>query len=207
MCQAAIPGHSAWYIRYQINTLYLLHNPEVVTTRLFMRTSYLLFALLSAGLALLTRAQQADGYTISGQDARLTGQTIYLLPAERLRHTEPWTPLDSTKADARGQFVLRGRVPGPDVYRLRVGQQPIVQAVPLTGWPEQLTVQVEEASTSTRRLPTYWLRPSGTPAVALLQALQPYFSLCSSAVSAADPHLHSLAQLLRSQTASPWLLT
>jgi peroxiredoxin len=167
-----------------------------------MRISCLLCVLLSAGLALPTWAQQADGYTISGQDARLAGQTIYLLPAERLRHTEPWFPLDSTQADARGHFVLRGRVPGPDVYWLRVGRQPIVQAVPLTGRPEQLTVQVEEASTSTRRLPTYRLRPSGTPEVALLQALQPYFSLRSSAVSAADPRLRGLVQLLRSQAAS-----
>jgi hypothetical protein len=64
-----------------------------------MYLSYLLATLLITGLALLSRAQQANGYTISSQDQRLTGQTIHLLPAEHLGHTAPWLPLDSTQAN------------------------------------------------------------------------------------------------------------
>jgi hypothetical protein len=57
---------------------------------------------------------------------------------------------------------LRAARPGaPDVYWLRVGWQPLVQAVPLAGWPEQLTVWVVEASTSTCRTPIFLLYPSG----------------------------------------------
>ena len=69
---------------------------------------------------------QHSGYEISGQDARLAGEKIYLL-----RPGRPLARQDSTLADAAGGFVLRGVVPAPDVYLLRVGNARQVQPVPL----------------------------------------------------------------------------
>lgn len=78
--------------------------------------------------------------------------------------------------------MLRGRVPVPDVYQLRVGRQSRGQLVPLTGRAAQLTGQVAEAGTSTHRASVYLVRPSGSPEVVLLQALQPYAPLCDATV-------------------------
>ena len=172
--------------------------------RIPLRVSYLLAPVLSAGLALPAKAQQAGDYTISGQDMRLAGQTIYLLPAERPLHAAILLALDSVRADATGHFELRGRVPAPDVYHLRVGRQPRGQVVPLTGQPEQLTVQVTEVRGNTRQAPAaYLLQASGSPAVALLRAFQPYFRLRDTAVPAGDQHLRHLENMLRAQAASP----
>ena len=163
-----------------------------------LRISYLLSSLLSVGLALPVGAQQVSGgYAISGQDPRLANQSIYLLAAERPSHSVPWLVLDSARADATGHFALAGRVPAPDVYLLRVGQQHVLQAVPLANRQENLLVQVEVARSSTPKQPAYLLRPSGSPEIALLQAAQPYLMLRSSAVSAGDKHLQSLEYLLR----------
>ena len=73
----------------------------------------------------------SSGYAISGQDPRLANQSIYLLAAERPSHSVPWLVLDSARADATGHFALAGRVPAPDVYLLRMGQQHVLQAIPL----------------------------------------------------------------------------
>ena len=172
--------------------------------RLPLRVSYLLAPLLSAGVALPAVAQRAGDYTISGQDPRLAGQTIYLLPAERPLHATPWRALDSVQTDATGRFELRGRVPAPDVYHLRVGRQPKGQVVPLTGQPEQLTAQVTEVRGNTRQVPAaYLLQASGSPAIALLRAFQPYFKLRDSAAPAGDQQLRRLENMLRAQAASP----
>jgi thiol-disulfide isomerase/thioredoxin len=171
--------------------------------RFALRLNHLLAPLLSLGLALSVKAQQAGDYAISGQDPRLAGQTIYLLPAERPLHAAPWLALDSVRADATGHFELRGRVPAPDVYQLRVGRQPRGQVVPLTGQPEQLTAQVTEARRANRQAHVYLLQPSGSPAVTLLQAFQPYFLLRDVAASADDQRLRRLENLLRSHAASP----
>jgi thiol-disulfide isomerase/thioredoxin len=171
--------------------------------RFALRIHVLLAPLLNLGLALSAAAQQAGDYAISGQDLRLVGQTIYLLPAERPLHAAPWLALDSVQADATGHFELRGRVPAPDVYQLRVGRQPRGQVVPLTGQPEQLIALVTEAQRVTRQAPVYLLQPSGSPAVTLLQAFQPYFLLRDVAAPAGDQRLRRLENLLRSHAASP----
>ena len=163
-----------------------------------LRISCLLLALLSAGRALPAGAQQpGSGYTVSGQDPRLANQSIYLLAAEQPDHSVPRLVIDSTRADATGHFALAGRVPAPDVYHLRVGQQRGLQLVPLANRQEHLLVQVELLRSSTPQQPVYALRPSGSPEVALLQATQPYMLLRESAAPAGDKQLRSLERLLR----------
>ena len=54
--------------------------------------------------------------------------------------------------------------------------------------PEQLTAQVTEARRTTRQAHIYLLQPSGSPAVTLLQAFQPYFLLRDVAAPAGDRH-------------------
>jgi len=147
-------------------------------------------------------AQQSGGFTIQGQDPRLAGQVLYLLPAERPAHGQPWPALDSVRADSEGRFVLRGRVPVPDVYWLRAGQTGLPQLVALANQQEQLTVRVAEASGSTRQAPVYRLLPSGSPEVELLQAMLPYVALRSRPAPAGDAALRRLQQQLRQQASS-----
>ncbi|WP_460585148.1 TlpA family protein disulfide reductase [Hymenobacter arcticus] len=153
-------------------------------------------------MALPASAQQAGGFTLSGQDARLADQTLYLLPAERPGHGQPWPALDSVQADNTGRFALRGRVPNPNAYWLRAGRTGLPQLVPLANQQEQLTVRITEASGSTRQAPVYRLLLSGSPEVALLQTLAPYVALRSQAAPAADASLRRLQQLVRQQAAS-----
>jgi thiol-disulfide isomerase/thioredoxin len=147
-------------------------------------------------------AQQPSGYVISGQDQRLAGQVIYLLPAERPSHSQPWSALDSARADNTGHFVLRGQVPTPDAYWLRAGRQGMPQLVPLANQEEHLTVRVEEAQTSTRRVPIYRLLLSGSPEVELLAAMAPYVALRSRPAPTSNTSLRHLQQLLRQQASS-----
>ena len=148
--------------------------------------------------ASLAQAQATEpGYEISGQDTRLAGQKIYLLAAERSVHSQPWPVLDSVQADAAGHFSLRGQVPAPDAYWLRVGRQQAMQQVPLANRQERLTTDLVQPRSSTPQAPVYLLRPSGSPEVTLLQVFQAYFLLRSMPAAAGDKHLRNLQDLLR----------
>lgn len=160
------------------------------------------WTILSLLVTCPARAQQSGGATIQGQDPRLVGQVLYLLPAERPAHGQPWLALDSVQADSEGRFVLRSRVPAPDVYWLRASRTGLPQLVALANQQEQLTVRVAEASGSTRQAPVYRLLPSGSPEVELLQAMQPYVALRSRPAPAGDATLRHLQHLLRQQANS-----
>lgn len=164
----------------------------------------LLLPALSLGLALPGRAQQPTptSYTIEGQDSRLAGRHVYLLAAERPSPTQPWPVLDSVQADATGHFNLRGRVPAPAVYWLRLDQQRVLQPVPLANQQERLRGSVELSPSSTRQAPVYQLHLSGSSEVAWLQALQPYGLLRNRAATANDKHLRQLQAQLRQQANS-----
>ena len=151
---------------------------------------------------LAARAQSPGGYEISGQEPLLAGQKIYLLAPARPSHSQPWPRLDSTQADAAGRFVLRGQVPAPDVYWLRVGEQRLMQQVPLANRQEQLRAQLVQPRISTPQAPEYMLRPSGSPELALLQELRPYFVLRSVAAPADDKDLRRFEALLRAHADS-----
>lgn len=198
-CQPALgqpgaAGHHAHTIQIRHADQYLmLFSPATHRTR---------WVMLGCLAAFPTGAQQSNGFALSGEDARLAGQTLYLLPAERPGHGQPWLALDSARADGTGHFELRGRVPAPDVYWLRAGRAGLPQPIPLANRQEQLTVRVTEASGSTRQAPVYRLLPSGSPEVALLQGLAPYVALRSQAAPAADASLRRLQQLVRRQADS-----
>ncbi|RZK32835.1 MAG: DUF4369 domain-containing protein [Hymenobacter sp.] len=160
--------------------------------------------LLSLLLVLPSQAQQPApaGYTIEGQDPRLTGRHVYLLTPERPSPTQPWPALDSAQADATGHFTLHGRVPAPDVYWLRLDQQRVLQPVPLANQQERLTGAVELSPSSTRQAPVYLLHLSGSPEVEWLQALQPYGLLRNQAAAGNDKRLRQLQAQLRQQADS-----
>lgn len=143
------------------------------------------------------------GYEIGGQDTRLTGQTIYLLAPNRPLHSQPWPMLDSAQADAAGRFVLRGKVPAPDVYWLRVGQQKAQVQVPLAN-QEHLTTRLVESRASKAAAPLYLLRPSGSPEMQLLQQLQTSqaFTLKMGPLPATDKNLRAFVALLRANAGS-----
>jgi peroxiredoxin len=164
----------------------------------------LLLVVLSLGRALPSPAQQPTpgGYTIEGQDPRLAGRHVYLLAAERPSPTQPWPALDSAQADATGHFTLHGQVPAPDVYWLRLDQQRVLQPVPLAGRQERLRGSVELSPSSTRQVPVYQLHLSGSPEVAWLQALQPYWLLRNQAAPSSDKRLRQLQAQLRQQASS-----
>ena len=161
----------------------------------------LLFPWLGFLLALPGRAQQS-GYTISGQDPRLAGQSVYLLTPKRPSPTLPWPFLDSTQADASGHFVLQGRVPAPDVYWLRIAQQRVLQPVPLANQQEQLSGSVRLSASSTRQAPVYQLQLSGSQELAWLEALQPYALLRSLPAEATNKQLRQLQVQLRQRANS-----
>ncbi len=161
-------------------------------------------AVLSLAAGSAAHAQEVGaGYEIGGQDARLAGQKIYLLSPARPVHSQPWPVLDSARADAAGRFVLRGLVPTPDVYWLRVGQQNAQVQVPLANH-EHLTTSLVEARASKATAPLYLLRPSGSPEAQLLQQLQASqaFRLKFTTVSASDKNLREFAALLRANAGS-----
>lgn len=108
---------------------------------------------------------------------------MYLLMPERPSLTQPWPALDSALADAKGHFVLHGRVPAPDVYWLRLDKQRVLQPVPLANQQWHLNGSVELSPSSTHQVPVYQLPLSGSPEVAWLQAFQPYGLLRNQAQS------------------------
>lgn len=168
---------------------------------LLLKTWRLLLPALAAP-ALLAAQTSPAGYEISGQDARLAGQKIYLLAAERPSHSQPWARLDSAQADAAGRFVLREQVPAPDVYWLRVGNMPVLQQVPLANRQERLTTQLVQARSSTAPAPAYMLRPSGSPEVALLLVFQGYLLTRNIPAKADDRQLRAVKDLLRRNAGS-----
>lgn len=169
-----------------------------------MRLHVLFPSLLSWLLALPGQAQQPapSGYAIEGQDPRLAGRHVYLLPPERPSPTQPWPALDSAQADASGHFVLHGRVPAPDVYWLRLDKQHVLQPVPLANQQEHLHGSVELSSSSTRQAPVYLLHLSGSPEVTWLEALQSYALLRSVAAEASSKKLRQLQAQLRNRADS-----
>lgn len=160
--------------------------------------------MLSLATNVVAHAQATGaGYDVSGQDARLAGQKIHLLAASRPVHSQPWPVLDSAQADAAGHFMLRGKVPGPDVYWLRVGQQKALVQVPLAN-QEHLTTTLVESRASKAAAPLYLLRPSGSPEAQLLQQVQTSqaFRLKVAALPATDKNLRSFVALLRANAGS-----
>lgn len=162
-----------------------------------LKSWQLLLPALATPALLAAQTPLAGGYEISGQDTHLAGQKIYLLAAERPSHSQPWPRLDSTQADATGRFVLRGLVPAPDVYWLRVGSMPVLQPVPLGNRQERLTAQLVQPRSSTAQVPAYLLRPSGSPEVELLQVFQGYFMTRNIPAKADDRQLRTVKDLLR----------
>ncbi len=162
----------------------------------------LLLPALAAPALLAAQTLPAGGYEISGQDAHLAGQKIYLLAAERPSHSQPWARLDSAQADAAGRFVLRGQVPAPDVYWLRVGGQPAMQPVPLANRQERLATQLVQPRSSTIQSPAYLLRPSGSPELVLLQVFQGYLMTRNLPAKADDRQLRAVKDLLRRNAGS-----
>lgn len=160
----------------------------------FMRMSYWLAA-LGALSCLQGSAQARGGYEITGQDPLLAGQPVYLLSAGRPSHSQPWPRLDSARADASGRFVLRGQVPAPDVYLLRVGQQPAMQPVPLANRQERLTTRLVQSRGDAA--PVYLLRPTGSAETELLQAFQPYPLVRGGLTKASSKELLAVQSLLR----------
>ncbi len=159
-----------------------------------MKVGYWLAA-LGALSCLNGQAQGRGGYEITGQDPLLAGQSIYLLSAARPSRDQPWPSLDSARADVSGRFVLRGQVPAPDVYLLRVGQQQAMQPVPLANRQERLTARVVQARSSAA--PTYLLRPTGSAELELLQAFEPYALLRSAPTKAGSKELLAMQRMLR----------
>lgn len=161
----------------------------------------LLLALACAATVLQAQAQQsgaAGGYEISGQEPALAGQKIYLLAPGK---PTPWR--DSAQADAAGRFVLRGRVPAPDVYLLRVKDQFLLRPVPLGNQQEHLTAKLDQAALRmSKQPPTYVLEVSGSSEIALLQQTRKYFPLQQAAVPAKDRQLRELKSLLRANAGS-----
>lgn len=155
-------------------------------------------------LSLFTRAALAQStappgdYVLTGQDAHLAGQTFYLLPAERASHEQALLPLDSARADAAGRFTLRGRVPAPDVYYLRLGQQRTQQRLPLSGQAETIHLAVRPVSTArAATAPSWQLLPLDAPAYQLLEEFAPYGLLRFTPIPAGDKRLGQLQRLLR----------
>lgn len=168
-----------------------------------MKTSLLSLAPILANLlALPGQAQQPGGYTIQGQDVGLAGRHVYLLTPERPTPTRPWPALDSALADAKGYFVLQGRVPGPDVYWLRVDRQPVLQPVPLANHDEQLRGAVTVRAGHKGQGSVYLLHLEGSAEVAWLEVLQRDALLRSAPVPATNPLLRHLQAQLRQRADS-----
>jgi len=139
-------------------------------------------------------AQISDSYEISGQSAFVANQQLVLFqPGHPLR------PLDSVRADASGRFVLRGVVPAPDVYRLRVSGSKYVYPVPLAN-QEKLTAEFVKG----RGNVLFSVRFNGSTETALWQQLWQvkYVMPGSGVVPADDPALRQLMGLLRANASS-----
>lgn len=159
-----------------------------------MKLGYWLAA-LGALSSLSGQAQVRGGYEIIGQDPLLAGQSVYLLSAARPSRDQPWPRLDSARADANGRFVLRGQVPAPDVYYLRVSQQQSMLPVPLANHQERLTARVTQSRGSAG--PVYLLRTTGSVETELLQALEPHSVLRFTPAKAGSKELLTVQRMLR----------
>jgi len=150
-------------------------------------------ALLSVN-AVLAQAQHANGYEISGQDARLAGQQISLL-----RPGRPLVCQDSTRVDATGGFVLRGVVPAPDVYLVRLGQQKSLYPVPLANQEKLRAVVTKSGGPS-----GFFFRFSGSTETALWQQAWQikYVELRGKVVPADSRALREFMALLRANASS-----
>jgi hypothetical protein len=125
----------------------------------------------------------------------------YLLPAEHPAHGQPWSALDSVRADSKGCIILRGRAPTPDVYWLRAGRTELPPLGSLSNQQQRLTGRVAKAAGSTCQAPVYRLLPGGSPEVVLLQVMPLYVVLRSRPAPAGDAALRCLQQL-RQQASS-----
>ena len=165
-----------------------------------MPLRYLYLSALAFLVAFTSPAQSPTGYEISGQDARLAGKTIHLLAAEvpdfkvhRFQHPV----LNSAQADASGRFLLRGQVPAPDIYLLRVEQNTFFQRVPLANRNERIRVEVVLPRVHSLQNPEYLLRPSGTDEVVTLQVFGAWMMLRNFPVAAGDKGLRDFSNMLR----------
>ena len=127
---------------------------------------------------------------------------LYILAAVRPSSGTAWPRLDSAQVDAAGRFVLRGRVPAPDVYWLRVGTAGIMRQVPLANRGEHLVVSMVPRLATALKAPPYQLKISGSPELDLLRSLQPYLLLEAGPAGADDPQLRALTHLLRANASS-----
>lgn len=159
-----------------------------------MKLGYWLTALGALG-GLSGQAQVRGGYEITGQDPALAGQAVYLLSALRPNRDQSWPRLDSARADASGHFVLRGQVPAPDVYYLRVGQQQSMLPVPLANRQEHLTAQVTQSRSTAG--PGYLLRTAGSTETELLRAFEPHSMLRITPAKAGSKELLTVQRTLR----------
>lgn len=183
-------------------SFFILENLRPAIPVCFMKIRYWL-ASLGVLSSLLGNAQASGGYEITGQSPLLAGQTVFLLSPTRPSHAQPWPCLDSARADASGRFVLRGQVPAPDVYWLRVGQQQVLQQVPLANRQERLTTQLVLPRASRRAAaPAYLLRPAGSAETELLQAFQAYLLVRNVPAKAGDKQLLAVQSLLRRNSES-----
>ncbi|GAB3312175.1 TlpA family protein disulfide reductase [Hymenobacter humi] len=165
-----------------------------------MSLRYIYLTALALLVAFTSPAQPSTGYEISGHDARLAGKTIHLLAAEvpdsrvnRFQHPV----LQSAQADASGRFLLRGQVPAPDIYLLRVDQNTVFQRVPLANRNERITVEVVLPRVHSPENPEYLLRPGGTDEVVTLQVFSAWFLLRNFPAAAGDKGLRDFSNLLR----------
>lgn len=152
--------------------------------------------LAMAAVAGTSIAQQPVGYEISGHDPLLANQKIYLSASGK---PTPWR--DSAQADATGQFVLRGRVPVPDVYLLRVGKQRAAQQVPL-GNQEKLTTRLIQSKGDNQSGPMYTLRAIGSAETDLMAQTMRYTSVKYELVAADNRQLLDFKRLLRANAGS-----
>lgn len=167
-----------------------------------MKTCLLLVVLLGMLIPLGSSAQLTTGYEISGQDIQLAGQKLYLLAAVRPSSDKAWQRLDSAQADAVGRFVLRGRVPAPDVYWLRVGSTNVMRQVPLANRQERLLATVVPRPANAPQAPPYRLQLSGSSEIDFLQSLRPYLILEAGTAAPEDPQLRTFTQVLRANASS-----
>jgi hypothetical protein len=159
-----------------------------------------LFVYLTASV--LVFAQQNGGYEIKGNSSRFAGRTIYLLAPKQPGSNQAWPVLDSARADAAGQFVLRGQVPGPEMYWLRVGRISSVRVVPLANQQERIAVRVAGVrETPEGTLPLLLL--SGTPELALLNEFDMYYSpLLNSQAKLKNKELLAMQRQLRANAST-----
>ena len=137
----------------------------------------------------------APGYVIQGESPLLAGQKIYLLPLGNMLPAKKNEVLDSAQADAGGRFRLHGQVAVPSVYMLRVGQQQMMNPVPLGN-------QASVTATAKRKDEHISLSFSTSPAQRLMEKSMRYFMLGFKEVPADDKQLAQFKALLEENQAS-----